>query len=77
VVGTDSEDVTDVFRAEVEVVDGVPVVTWQPALNGEGVKEGVRTYRTLGGKTLGDTWVEVPDGQEADFNFFKVTVELP
>jgi len=24
-----------------------------------------------------EEWVAVPDGQETDFNFFKVTVELP
>ena len=54
------------------------VVTWSPALNGEGVREGSRTYRVWGKANLGDAeWSEVGAGGEADFRFFRVTVEMP
>ncbi len=36
------------FAAKVEMKDGAPAVTWSPALNGEGVREGVRVYRVWG-----------------------------
>ena len=57
---------------------GAPVVTWSPALNGEGVREGVRVYRVWGKANLNDaSWSEVESGNEADFRFFRVTVEMP
>ena len=58
--------------------DGAPVVTWSPALNGEGVREGSRTYRVWGKANLDDaTWSEVLSGSESGYNFFRVTVEMP
>ena len=58
--------------------DGAPVVTWSPALNGEGVREGIRTYRVWGKANLDDSaWREVGAGDEGDFRFFRVTVEMP
>ena len=57
---------------------GAPVVTWSPALNGEGVREGVRVYRVWSKANLNDaSWSEVESGNEADFRFFRVTVEMP
>lgn len=77
VAGTDPTDVSSKFSARIEMVGGKPVVTWTPALNGEGVKSGLRLYKTYGATTLGGGWDEVADGHEADYNFFKVTVEMP
>ena len=55
-----------------------PVVTWSPALNGEGVREGSRTYRVWGKANLGDAaWCEVSDSNESAYRFFRVTVEMP
>ncbi len=78
VAGTDPTDAASRFTAGVAFEDGKPVVSWSPALNGEGVREGVRTYRVWGKANLTDaTWSEVaPDG-ESDYRFFRVTVEMP
>ena len=77
VAGTDPTDVNSKFSARIEMVGGKPVVTWTPALNGEGVKSGIRLYKTYGATTLGGGWDEVADGHEADYNFFRVSVEMP
>ena len=64
--------------AKIEMKDGEPVVTWSPALNGEGVREGTRTYRVWGKANLdAAAWSEVEAGGEGDFRFFRVTVEMP
>ena len=77
VAGTDPTDPNSKFTSKVEFeADGKPVVTWTPALNGERVRTGVRTYRVMGIVNLKD-WTECAEGQEADFNFFKVLVEMP
>ena len=78
VAGTDPADAASRFTAEVAFEDGKPVVSWSPALNGEGVREGVRTYRVWGKAELTDSaWVEVVSGGESDYRFFRVTVEMP
>ena len=78
VAGTDPTDATSRFTASVALEDGKPVVTWTPALNGDGVREGVRTYRVWGKADLGDAaWSEVAPGGEAGYRFFRVTVEMP
>lgn len=77
VAGTDPTDVNSKFSACIEMVGGKPVVTWTPALNGAGVKSGVRLYKTYGATTLGGVWDEVADGHEAAYNFFRVSVEMP
>lgn len=78
VAGTDPTDATSRFTASVALEDGKPVVTWTPALNGEGVREGERIYRVWGKSDLGDAaWSEVAPGGEAGYRFFRVTVEMP
>ena len=74
VAGTDPNDSDSTFTASIEMVDGQPVVTYTPDLLDE------RRYKTLGKRDLGDPteeWVEVNDGEEGVYNFFKVTVDLP
>ena len=74
IAGTDPTDPNSKFFASIEMVDGKPVVTYTPDLLEE------RRYKTLGKRDLGDPteeWVEVNDGEEGDYNFFKVTVDLP
>ena len=68
VAGTDPTNVLSKFAAKIEMKDGAPVVTWSPALNGDGVREGSRTYRV---------WGKANPGDEGDFRFFRVTVEMP
>ena len=74
VAGTDPNDPDSAFIANIEMVDGHPVVTYTPDLLDE------RNYKKLGKKSLNDPseeWTEVEDGEEGNYNFFKVTVELP
>ena len=73
VAGTDPNDPDSKFTASIEMVDGQPVVTYSPDLLEE------RQYKKLGKKNLDDPtepWVEVKDGEEGNYNFFKVTVEM-
>ena len=52
------------------------VVRWDPALNGEGVREGVRRYRVYGKENLTDeAWREVSEGEEPQFLFFRIAVD--
>ena len=73
ITGTDPNDPASSFTASIEMVDGKPVVTYTPDLIGE------RIYTKWGRKTLSpdEDWVQVKDGEEAKYNFFKVTVEMP
>ena len=73
IIGTDPNDPASTFTASIEMVDGKPVVTYTPDLVGE------RTYTKWGKKTLSsdEDWVQVKDGEEGKYNFFKVTVEMP
>ena len=61
------------FTARIEMQDGVPVVTWEPDLNTNGV---VRTYKVYGRETLenGGEWQYPTNSLH---RFFKVTVEMP
>ena len=78
VAGTDPTNAFSKFTAKIEMKDGAPVVTWSPALNGEGVREGARVYRVWGKANLDDAaWSEVAPGNESAYSFFRVTVEMP
>ena len=44
VAGTDPTNALSKFTAKIEMKDGAVIVTWSPALNGEGVRDGVRVY---------------------------------
>ena len=74
------------FEATIEMVGGVPKVTWSPDLGAE------RVYRVLGAKGLGGAtargepgtsagaecaWVVVTEETKGDYRFFKVAVEMP
>lgn len=78
VAGTDPTDAASRLTASISIEDGKPVVSWSPALNGDGVRDGVRTYRVWGKANLTDSaWVEVVPGGESVYRFFRVTVEMP
>ena len=75
VAGTDPTDETDVFTASVTIVDGKVQVSYSPEL--DDARKALRKYTTWGKKSLMDTkWTEVQEGSEAEFNFFKVSVEM-
>ena len=74
VMGTDPNDPESRLTASIEFVDGKPVITYTPNLLDD------RKYIKWGKKDLGDPteeWTPVPEGQEDNYNFFKVSVEMP
>ncbi len=74
IAGTDPTDPDSKLTAHIEIIDGKPVVAYAPDLLSE------RKYVKLGKVDLSDPnedWVEVKDGEEENYNFFKVTVDLP
>ena len=74
VSGTDPTDENDVFKASITLVDGVPQVSYTPELpEAETAK---RKYTTYGKARLQDEEWSVVDGDAANYNFFKVTVEM-
>lgn len=76
VAGTNPTDMGSKFAVRIEMIDGKPVVTWNPALNGEGIKTGVRTYTIQGSNDLKE-WCDVPDGKESEYHYFKASVSMP
>ena len=77
VAGTDPTDDNDVFKASITFDgQGRPVIGWTPEFvnPSEAAK---RRYRKYGKVRLQDQdWTEFADGEESNFNFFKVTVEM-
>jgi len=76
VAGTDPTDENDIFTASITTdTNGKLLISYTPELSDD--EKAKRIYKTLGKVKLTDTdWTEVPVGHEADYNFFKVTVEM-
>ena len=75
VAGTDPTDETDVFTASITIVDGKVKVSCSPEL--DDARKALRKYMTWGKVKLTDKdWSVVGEGEEGNFNFFKVTVEM-
>ena len=75
VAGTDPTKEDDVFNASITIVGGKVTISYSPELDDE--RKALRKYTTLGKKSLLDTdWTVVQEGQEAEYNFFKVSVEM-
>lgn len=70
VAGTDPTDPTSVFAATIEMVDGLPKVTWSPDLGAE------RVYTVLGSTDLKE-WTKATEETKGSYKFFKVAVEMP
>ena len=79
VAGLDWTDENAAFKALISFTNGVPSIGWSPALNGDRVKNGVRTYTVYGTNALGKdaVWDVVDEGHESDYRFFKVHVSMP
>jgi len=78
VAGTDPTKEDDVFKASItKDKNGKIIISYTPEFKDEAEKA-KRKYTTLGKKSLMDAvdWEVVPEGREADYNFFKVTVEM-
>ena len=76
VAGTDPTDEDDVFTASItfDKETGYPVISWTPELTeAEAAK---RVYKKYGKVRLNDAEWSPIDGDEASYNFFKVSVEM-
>ena len=75
VAGTNPTNENSVFRSKIEIVDGKPVIKWDPDTP---ELRASRVYKTLGKKTLMDKdWVDITNKDQSGYHFFKVTVDLP
>ena len=72
IAGTDPTDTNSVFTARVEMVDGLPVVTWEPKLSAD--EEARRSYTIYGKTNLTDRVWHSPTNEAS--RFFKVGVEM-
>ena len=82
VAGTDPNDSDDTLLAEIEMVDGKPLINWRPSMNGfdangDSIQTGTRHYRIWGKETLSadEPWRDT-DVTPGDYRFFRVTVEM-
>ena len=77
VAGTDPTDENDVLRASITFdADGRPVIGHSPEFL-DAAEAAKRTYTIYGKVNLNDArWVEVSEGEEVNYHFFKVTVEM-
>ena len=76
VAGISPTNAAAAFRAVISWKNGAPEISWEPILTPEEAVK--RTYRKFGKKSLTDPnedWTEI-DGDEASYNFFKVSVEM-
>ena len=74
VAGTNPMDLNDKFMASVTIVDGKPIVSWTPELSED--QAALRNYTIYGKTKLQDAeWSKV-NGDEENYNFFKVVVEM-
>lgn len=71
VAGTDPTDVNSIFKAKIEIRDGMPIIEWEPNLNSNGEK---RVYTVYGKATFADDWHSPTNALD---HFFKVVVTMP
>jgi len=76
VAGTDPTNPDDVFRASLtfDAATGDPIVSWTPELSAAEATK--RIYKTFGKVRLNDPNWTLINGDAANYNFFKVTVEM-
>ena len=63
------------YASSITIVDGEVKVSYTPEL--DDARKALRKYTTWGKEKLTDKdWSVVGEGEEGNFNFFKVTVEM-
>jgi hypothetical protein len=72
VAGTDPTDTNSVFTAKIDMVDGMPVITWSPELSPE--ETALRTYTIYGKTNLTDKVWHSPTNSSS--RFFRIGVEM-
>ena len=76
VAGTDPTNPDDVFRATItfDAVTGDPIISWTPELSA--AEAAKRIYKIFGKARLNDPDWTLVNGDAANYNFFKVTVQM-
>jgi len=76
VAGTDPTDENDKFTASItfDKETNEPIISWTPELSAEETAK--RTYKKYGKVKLTDSEWSPIEGNAADYNFFKVSVEM-
>ena len=75
VAGTDPTKEDDVFKASITFDgEGKPIISWTPELSEDEAAK--RVYRKFGKVRLNDKDWTLINGDEEDYNFFKVSVEM-
>lgn len=72
VAGLDPTNENSRFEAKIEMVDGAPVVKWEPDLNTNGI---VRIYKVYGRESLAEGEWQYPTNSL--HRFFRVDVDMP
>ena len=75
IAGTDPTDESDGFKALLTIENGEPKLSWSPVLpEAEAAK---RKYTLFGKRSLGDAhWDRIQPGDEREYEFFSVQVDL-
>lgn len=78
VAGTDPANGEDFFKASIDFAsDGKPLISWLPKLSPEEATK--RKYTKYGKLELNDNdneWTPIVEGEETNYNFFKISVEI-
>ena len=78
VAGTDPTKEDSRLSIKIEFRDGKPKISWTPNQNTNGGRVGERVYTVWGKKNLSDKeWTPNVDETTGEWNFFKVTVDMP
>ena len=76
VAGTDPTNENSRFVATITFENGLPIVGWSPKF-AQPADEALRAYTIWGKKDLWEQdWIKVDRNSDADYNFFKVTVDM-
>ena len=72
---SDCWNLSNITFATIDMSGGTPVVSWTPVLP---AAEAAKRVYTIYGRTslLSGDWMSVPSGQESNYNFFKVRVQM-
>lgn len=78
VAGTDPTKEDSRLSVKIEFRNGKPKISWTPNQNANEERVGNRVYTVWGKKTLTDEeWTPNVDETTGEWNFFKVTVDMP
>ena len=78
IAGTDPTNIDDKFTTRIEIVNGIPSITWEPKLSSKEAE--LRSYKIYGKVDINDfDWTDITNLTDIDrsaFRFFTVTVDM-